>query len=306
MTQIRPLTPELAEIASTNLNEVESRIPDDIIELRTWIEQQPYLVARTDDQFLVAFLRFCKYNMDEAKKRIDYYYTYKTTAVDLLKSRCVDEKIYSMSRAGIFATLPNPVGPDGPRIHFTRMAFIDTSLFSAKDVFRFQMFRNEIEINTDDNWIISGVLEIIDFSKIPFALLRQFEPNLFRKMSAFLEYGVPTNLVGTHIVNASKEAQLVLNLVRLVMKQKELLHIHSSLESLQKAVGKEYLPVEYGGSNGTYDEAQTTYEKQLHDFEEYFKEDEKFGVNEKLRQCDAAKVPGNTKSILELFRTGWY
>lgn len=84
------------------------------------------------------------------------------------------------------------------------------------------MFRSEIEANTDDNWIISGVLEIMDFSKIPYALLRQFEANLFKKMAAFLEYGVPTNLVGTHIVNASMDAQIILNLVRLVMKQKEL------------------------------------------------------------------------------------
>lgn len=287
MAQIRPLAPELAAVAATELNEVESRIAGDIVELRQWIEDQPYLTARTDDQFLVGFLRFCKYNMDDAKKRIDYYYTYKTTAGDLLKSRCLDDKVYGICRAGIFATLPKPAGPGGPRIHFTRMGQIDTSLYTAKDIFRYIMFRSEIEANTDDNWIISGVLEIIDFSKIPYALLRQFEPNLFKKMAAFLEYGVPTNLVGTHIVNASMDALIILNLVRLVMKQKELLHIHSTLESLQKAIGKEYLPVEYGGSNGSYDEAMANYEQQLNEYSDYFNEDEKYGVDEKLRQSES-------------------
>lgn len=131
-------------------------------------------------------------------------------------------KFSLLSFHSIFATLPKPVGPGGPRIHFTRMGQIDTSLYTAKDIFRFIMFRSEIEANTDDNWIISGVLEIIDFSKIPYALLRQFEANLFKKMAAFLEYGVPTNLVATHIVNASMDAQIILNLVRLVMKQREL------------------------------------------------------------------------------------
>ncbi|XP_067627425.1 alpha-tocopherol transfer protein isoform X2 [Eurosta solidaginis] len=284
MAQIRPLAPELAEVARTVNNEVESRIAGDIIELRQWIEDQPYLTARTDDQFLVGFLRFCKYDMDATKKRIDYYFTYKTTAGDLLKNRRLDDKVYGICRAGIFATLPKPVGPGGPRIHFTRMGHIDTSLYTAKDIFRFITFRSEIEANTDDNWIISGVLEIIDFSKIPYALLRQFDANLFKKMAAFLEYGVPTNLVGTHIVNASMDAQIILNLVRLVMKQKELLHIHSSLESLQKTIGKEYLPVEYGGNNGTYEEAMEHFEQQLNEFSDYFDEDEKYGVDESLRQ----------------------
>ncbi|XP_017479761.1 PREDICTED: clavesin-2 isoform X2 [Rhagoletis zephyria] len=288
MAQIRPLAPELAAVAAAELNEVESRIAGDIVELRQWIEEQPYLTTRTDDQFLVGFLRFCKYNMDDTKKRIEYYYTYKSTAGDFLKSRRIDDKVYGICRAGIFATLPKPVGPGGPRIHFTRMGQIDTSLYTAKDIFRFIMFRSEIEANTDDNWIISGVLEIIDFSKIPYALLRQFEPNLFKKMAAFLEYGVPTNLVGTHIVNASMDAQIILNLVRLVMKQKELLHIHSSLESLHKAIGKEYLPVEYGGTNGTYEEAMTHFEQQLNEFSDYFDEDEKYGVDEKLREIEPA------------------
>uniref|UniRef100_A0A6J0RM57 alpha-tocopherol transfer protein-like isoform X1 n=1 Tax=Bactrocera dorsalis TaxID=27457 RepID=A0A6J0RM57_BACDO len=296
MSQIRPLAPELAAVARTELNEVETDIASKIIELRRWIEEQPYLTARTDDQFLVGFLRFCKYNMDDAKKRIDYYYTYKTTAGDLLKSRRIDDKVFGICRAGIFATLPKPVGPGGPRIHFTRMGQIDTSLYTAKDIFRFIMFRSEIEANTDDNWIISGVLEIIDFSKIPYALLRQFEANLFKKMAAFLEYGVPTNLVGTHIVNASMDAQIILNLVRLVMKQRELLHIHSTLESLQKAIGKEYLPVEYGGNNGTYEEAMANFEQQLNDFSDYFDEDEKYGVDETLRQVEPTVGPAANKT----------
>lgn len=101
MSQIRPLAPELAAVARTELNEVESHIASKIIELRRWIDEQPYLIARTDDQFLVGFLRFCKYNMDDAKKRIDYYYTYKTTAGDLLKSRRIDDKVFGICRAGL-------------------------------------------------------------------------------------------------------------------------------------------------------------------------------------------------------------
>lgn len=103
-----------------------------------------------------------------------------------------------------------------------RMGNINPAIHTVQDIFRFHIMRCEIETNTDDNWNISGVIEIIDFSKIPFGFLKQFEPTLFRQMASVLEYGIPTNLLGTHIVNASKEAQIILGLIRNVMKQKEL------------------------------------------------------------------------------------
>lgn len=99
---------------------------------------------------------------------------------------------------------------------------INPSLHTVADLFRYHVMRCEIEINTDDNWNISGVVEILDFSKIPFAFLKQFELGLFKQMAALLEHGIPTNLKGTHIVNASKEVQIVLALIRNVMKNKEL------------------------------------------------------------------------------------
>ncbi|XP_016973949.1 uncharacterized protein LOC108040829 [Drosophila rhopaloa] len=283
MAKIRSLVPELAEVARLQLGEQSSETVAKIEALRTWIVEQSYLEARTDDQFLVAFLRFCHWDVEVAKKRVVFYYTYKSKERELLKSRLVDDKLLELARSGIFATLPNPIGPGGPRIHFTRMGHIEPSKHSVIDIFRFHAFRAEIELNTDDNWNVSGVVEIMDFTKIPYSLVLQFDPGMFKRMNAFLEHGIPANLVATHIVNASRETQFVLGLIRNVMKQKELLHIHSNLESLQKAIGKEYLPVEMGGDNGTLADAMSRYETQLTGFSTYFKDDERYGVDEKLR-----------------------
>lgn len=297
MANIRPLVPELAEVARVQLNENEATVSSTVEALRTWINEQPYLEARTDDQFLVAFLRFCHWDLEDAKKRITFYYTYKTNERELLKSRQVDDKLMELARSGIFCTLPNPIGPGGPRIHYTRMGHIDTSKYSVSDIFRFHAFRAEIEINTDDNWNIAGVVEIIDFTKIPYSLLLQFDSGMFRRMNAFLEHGIPTNLVATHIVNASRETQFVLGLVRNVMKQKELLHIHSNVESLQKTIGKEYLPEEMGGQNGVLNDGISRYENQLASFSPYFKEDERYGVDETLKE--ASEKNRQTSSMLK-------
>lgn len=41
--QIRPLSKELAKIASSELNEVAARVPEDIDTLRQWIVKQKYI-----------------------------------------------------------------------------------------------------------------------------------------------------------------------------------------------------------------------------------------------------------------------
>ncbi|XP_062132814.1 uncharacterized protein LOC133843325 [Drosophila sulfurigaster albostrigata] len=297
MAKLRELAPELADVARSELNEDAASRDAIIVAFRTWINEQNYLEARTDDQFLVAFLRFCLWDLEEAKKRIVFFYNYKSKERGLLKSRSVDDKLLELARSGIFATLPNPIGPGGPRIHYTRMGHIETSKHSVTDIFRFHAFRSEIEINTDDNWNIAGVVEIIDFTKIPYSLLLQFDPSLFKRMNAFLEHGIPTNLVATHIVNASRETQFVLTIIRNVMKQKELLHIHPNVESLQKAIGKEYLPVELGGDNGSLNDAMSRYEAQFNSFASYFIDDERFGVDEKLRAANEKEQQRNAQLV---------
>lgn len=69
------------------------------------------------------------------------------------------------------------------------------------------------------------------------------------------------------------------------------LNVHTNLESLHDAIGKEYLPVEYGGNNGTLEQAMSTCEQQLLAFKDYFVEDAKYGINEKLRLNESAVNP---------------
>lgn len=100
MANLRKLVPELEEVARTQLNENSETRDELIVAFRNWINEQDYLVARTDDQFLVAFLRFCQWDLEEAQKRIVFFYDYKTKERGLLKSRLVDDKLYELARSG--------------------------------------------------------------------------------------------------------------------------------------------------------------------------------------------------------------
>lgn len=87
MPEIRTLSIGLAKLAADELNEAPERIQSDIDGLRSWITQSPHLKSRTDDQFLVAFLRGCKYSLEKAKHKLDLFYTVRTHAPELIRNR---------------------------------------------------------------------------------------------------------------------------------------------------------------------------------------------------------------------------
>lgn len=95
MVNIRELSPELQKKAQDELNEVPSRIEEDIEALRTWISKQPHLRTRTDDQYLVTFLRGSKYSLERAKEKIDLLRTVKTLMPEMFIGRDPTEQITS-------------------------------------------------------------------------------------------------------------------------------------------------------------------------------------------------------------------
>ena len=54
-------------------------------------------------------------------------------------------------------------------------------------------------------------------------------------------------------------------------------------DELYKFVPKKYLPIEYGGENGSIDEITKEWEAKIRTYSQFYKENAQFGTNEKLR-----------------------
>jgi hypothetical protein len=85
--QIRPLSPELQKLAHEQLFEEPEKIAEYVEALRVWLKKSPHLRSRSDDQFLVTFLRCCKYSLERTKHKIDMFYTLRTHMPELMQDR---------------------------------------------------------------------------------------------------------------------------------------------------------------------------------------------------------------------------
>lgn len=87
MLDIRPLNSELQKIAKEHLNESPEKIEECIKQLREWIKNSSHLRARTDEQFLIAFLRFSRYDLSKAMNQLDKFYTLRTSIPEIIKGK---------------------------------------------------------------------------------------------------------------------------------------------------------------------------------------------------------------------------
>ena len=101
MINIRPLSPALAALAAKELNETSDRLAIDLKALKEWIRQSVHLTVRMDDQFLVTFLRGCKYSLEKAKQKLDLYYTVRSCMPEVMMNRDpFDERLQVIIRLG--------------------------------------------------------------------------------------------------------------------------------------------------------------------------------------------------------------
>lgn len=287
MPNIRPLTPELQKVAIEQLNENPDRIDEDIAALRLWINQQPHLKSRTDDQFLVNFLRGCKYSLEKTKSKLDRFYTLRTKYPEYFVGHNVDvDKLLKLFRFGLVVFLPNPLPNNGPRIALIRMGAYNPDEYNFVEVNRAGSLMGQIVLNEDDHAIMNGVIHIMDLSNVKMGHFTQMTPSFAKKMTVYQEEALPMRTKGTHFINTPGGFDKIFNMFKPMMskKQQSRLYVHgTNFESLYQQIPQKYLPVEYGGENGSYTELIKEWEDRILAYRNYWVEEENYGTDESLR-----------------------
>ncbi|KAM7342325.1 retinol-binding protein pinta-like [Cochliomyia hominivorax] len=287
MHNIRPLPPCLQKVAIEELNEDPNRIESDLETLKTWIKQQPHLRARLDDQFILAFLRGCKYSLEKAKSKIDKYYMLKSKFPEYFALRDIDEpKIREIVRLGVGVALPIPLNETGPRIVFVRNGIYDPNKYEFKDIMRVAQAFNDILMWEDDYAIVNGFVHIADLKELTKEHFFQMNPNMMKKLAVYSEDAMPLRPKSSHIINAPSIFESLFNIFKPLMSEKQLNRMTiygSNPEKLYEKVPLKYWPKEYGGENGSISELTKEWEEKFFSYRDYFLEDTKYGTDEHLR-----------------------
>lgn len=221
MVNIRPLDPELQKKAINELNEDPERIQKDLDALKEWIKKSPHIKCRDDDQFLVNFLRGCKYSLERVKQKFDLYHTLKTHVPELTRNRDpTNEKVLSAIRQGVGIPLPNLESPDGPRYFLIRPGAYDVSKFSIEDIIKTSTMIGDLLMHEDDNYVIAGQVGILDFTGVTLSHFLQFNPTFIKKMTMLQQDAAPIRQKASHFVNMPAIALSVFNLFQSFTNEK--------------------------------------------------------------------------------------
>ena len=99
------------KIAKKELNEKDAKqVAADIQYVREWILKQDYMKSRTDDAFILSFLRVSKFSYARAQELIKNYWSHRAEMPELFQNRNLndDSILMEISDLGIMCVLPYP------------------------------------------------------------------------------------------------------------------------------------------------------------------------------------------------------
>ncbi|KAF2902049.1 hypothetical protein ILUMI_04148 [Ignelater luminosus] len=269
---------QIKQFAETVLGETDENRTESIEKVRKWIQKNPKLHAKTDDNSILAFLRGCKFNLEITQQKITNFYTMKTERPEWFQDRDPTlPTIKELANIGVF--IPLKKYHDNKLVVIIRTAAHDPKKHKQDDVFKAGKMILDVAIKENfENATIYGISAIFDMKNISLGHARQLPPHVIKKaVFAWQNYYCrPKQL---EFVNAPLYINVVLNIFKSFMSEKlqGRVRVHfSGVDSLHEVISKDILPVEYGGNDGSTQELIEYWSQKLDDHKDWFKEDEEY------------------------------
>lgn len=280
MVVVRKLCDDLQKIANEELNEVPERIQSDVDALKSWLQQATHIKSREDDQFLVTFLRGCKYSLEKAKKKIEMYYTARTTTPEFFSNRDPSDNFLSeIIDLGCILPLPVDESKSEPRVILTRLGHYDYSKYDFLSVMKVTYLMADWCMIHSDVTVINGHINVVDLRGCGIGLMAQITPNVIKKLSSLLE-PFPVRVKAIHLVHPPRGIETAFKLLMSVCHEKlrNRIYMHENFDALFKVVDKKHLPSEYGGTNLSLPAIIDDWRKKLIEDREWFLDDSKYRI----------------------------
>ncbi|KAI5638793.1 CRAL/TRIO domain-containing protein [Phthorimaea operculella] len=239
----------------------ETRLKQDVEILKSWIMKQNHFVVRDfEPAYLERYLITNKGSIERAKSRFDRLCTLRTLLPELAQDFDIKNEFAGLWRCTRQCVLPKPT-KDHYRV-------IISQVYNGEDhgkaellhFYRLSIYFEYMLLHD----YTAGIEFIMDNRNMSLGLLAKMSPIVMSKFYAFAEaYGF--RLKALHIISNSWMLETVASIMTKGMSDKlsKRIQIHSSVETLQRFIPREALPVDYGGEEKNIQELSASFVKEI-------------------------------------------
>ncbi|XP_064597382.1 alpha-tocopherol transfer protein-like [Liolophura sinensis] len=241
------LSTELVAKAERELNEKAEWRSRDIQALRDMVIKHGGLTIRTDDAFLLRFLRARKFDYDRALKLLVNHYKVKRDNPEIFND-LRPSRVKHVLEDGVITALKHR-DKHGRQIVVFRPGLWNPEKYSLNDVFRAN-YLTLSKLIEDEETQVNGFVLLGDFKGVSWPHVRQISPSFAKRFTHVIQEAFPARFKGLHYVNEPVVFKLIFSVIRPFLKEKTVqrLHFHSTnFRNLHKFLEADVLPEEYGG-----------------------------------------------------------
>ncbi|KAK2886771.1 hypothetical protein Q8A73_020717 [Channa argus] len=250
------LSSETTEKARLELNENPDTLHHDIQQVRDMIVTRPDIgFLRTDDDFILRFLRARKFDQVETFRLLAQYFQFRQQNLDMFQSFKVDDPGIKRALMDGFPGVLETPDQHGRRILILFASNWDQSRNSFTDILRAILLSLEVLIENPELQI-NGFILIIDWSNFSFKQASKLTPNILKLAIEGLQDSFPARFGGIHFVNQPWYIHAMYTIIKPFLKDKtrKRIFLHgNNLNSLHQLIQPECLPSEFGGTLPPYD-----------------------------------------------------
>ncbi|KAJ3645387.1 hypothetical protein Zmor_023050 [Zophobas morio] len=257
-------------------------VAEDVQTIQEWMKVQPHLPEVLDTNSIKNFLIISKCSVEIAKQKIEMRYLMRQKIPDIFEN--INPRLPHMNT--IFDALywvPLPKLVDGVgRVFISKVRNPDLCRHMEHHTYNGHHF-NFVEIYLKESLQLNFSV-VFDLSHISNENFKHFVPSILRKMVMLYHNAYSWSMKGTYFVNSHPNLQIVLSVLKTLIKPKLMQRIHfcKSERELVEIFPKEILPVDYGGEERSLEELNEMIKEKFLEYQHHFDEIASFVIDEKL------------------------
>jgi len=292
-------TEQLAKAAKDEVGEDPKRLKEDLQALKAWISQSPHLATiRQDDMWLSMFLRGCKFSLERTKEKLDFHFTVRGNLPSWFSDW--DPRLPELAayiKAGVYLPLPG-YDRHGRRVVIMRNSKADPNTMKPETGFKVSTMIMTRALEGDVQAQVKGIVLLQDMEGLTASHAVLMTPTLAKTAMTVWMNAYPSRPKALHFINMPSIIEGLFKLFESFQKEKlrerNKVHPKGDLSGMIADLGKEILPEEYGGTNGTVEELKQYWIREMESSRDWLMKQATF-------KTDESKRPGKPKLHADIF-----